>query len=301
MFSKIKPESIYRILIVGGSSAESVITGDEDSWYYLLLESLDSDSLLKGKIEVINAGVSGNNSKLINEQLQKQGFELKPDLILYYEAHNDIHLVTPWFKHLDTKIGLLAKSHLIHRLLHYRSMLYTYLVEKYFFTKMKITQWRIDEKLTSENFKSIITNCKKRSIDFVYIRQANNFPLEKDGKNLTDEHDLRELIKIYSEKKTIGEDKTRLSEEWSELMVFLQRLLLVIQTKICWLENIEVIDPLPAFEAARKDSLVLFQGHGNKTNFGVHTTCEGDKILAKCVFDGIKQKVENGVSYFAVK
>jgi len=94
-FSAIKPSDTYRIFMVGGSTmVGSGGSSDETSIPGILQKMFDSDSSVQ-KIEVINAGIAGENSDsellLIQEKLRV----LSPDLVIVYDGWNDLRADYP--------------------------------------------------------------------------------------------------------------------------------------------------------------------------------------------------------------
>ena len=94
-FSAIKPSDTYRIFMVGGSTmVGSGGSSDETSIPGILQKMFDSDSSVQ-KIEVINAGIAGENSDsellLIQEKLRM----LSPDLVIVYDGWNDLRADYP--------------------------------------------------------------------------------------------------------------------------------------------------------------------------------------------------------------
>lgn len=86
-----KPEDIYRIVTVGGSTTYSTgVANWEDDFARKLQKNLQ-DTYNYSSIEVINAGLGGWNSweSLIN--LEFNVINLEPDLIIIYHGANDVH------------------------------------------------------------------------------------------------------------------------------------------------------------------------------------------------------------------
>jgi hypothetical protein len=84
-----KPAGIFRILALGGSTTYSTST-DAEHAYPALLQTILRDEYGYTNIEVINGGGSGYTTWEIVANFQFRGLELEPDLILYYEAVNDL-------------------------------------------------------------------------------------------------------------------------------------------------------------------------------------------------------------------
>jgi hypothetical protein len=88
-FTVEKPFGIYRILAIGESSTFGFHVSDDKTWPYLLNEKYKTTSLDHKKVEVINLGLPWYNSE-DNLNLLNFALTLKPDLVIYYGAANDI-------------------------------------------------------------------------------------------------------------------------------------------------------------------------------------------------------------------
>jgi hypothetical protein len=90
-----KPEGEFRIACLGGSTTYSSFIEDADRSYPSLLETVLRE---RGQetVRVINAGAEGYSSweSLVN--LEFRVLDLEPDLILYYEAVNDLFTRIVW-------------------------------------------------------------------------------------------------------------------------------------------------------------------------------------------------------------
>ncbi len=81
-----KPPGLYRIVCIGGSTTEEGNTNE--TTYPNIVERKLQAAFGKGRVEVINAGISGIHS--YNERRRIEDFlELDPDLIVYYNGVND--------------------------------------------------------------------------------------------------------------------------------------------------------------------------------------------------------------------
>lgn len=92
-----KPEGVFRIVTLGGSTTYTVAVADNDKTYPRQMERLLREAYDHPQVEVINAGVVGYNSweTLINFQFRV--LDLDPDLVILYQNTNDVHarLVLP--------------------------------------------------------------------------------------------------------------------------------------------------------------------------------------------------------------
>ena len=127
-----KPPGTMRLLAVGASTTFGVNNPDGATWPALLEEELQRRA--RQRIEVLNGSQSSITLNRILELLSTQWLAYHPDVVLYYEAYNDtpytafrdVDLAITRF-HVQTWLGQWANR------LYYRSMLYTYLVEKLHF------------------------------------------------------------------------------------------------------------------------------------------------------------------------
>jgi len=106
-----KPEGVYRIVCVGGSTTAEGPTNALT--YPKLLERMLADRYGAGRIEVINAGVFASNAHTEMERLD-QYLALEPDLVVHYNVVNDITMLLPdWLNEgRSTWQRALAVSHL---------------------------------------------------------------------------------------------------------------------------------------------------------------------------------------------
>ncbi|MDD5678638.1 MAG: SGNH/GDSL hydrolase family protein [Kiritimatiellae bacterium] len=89
--SRVKPPGVFRIALVGGSSTYDTAIPDNNQTFAAKLQYVLRNTYHAKRVEVINAGVPGYNSweSLIN--LEFRVLDLSPDLVIYYEAVNDVH------------------------------------------------------------------------------------------------------------------------------------------------------------------------------------------------------------------
>jgi lysophospholipase L1-like esterase len=96
-FSSEKPDGVYRIVALGGSSTYDVSIKNNGETFTAQLEKLLKKEYGYTQIQVINAGVPGYNSWEILVNLEFRVLDLDPDLVIIYEGTNDVHarLVQP--------------------------------------------------------------------------------------------------------------------------------------------------------------------------------------------------------------
>ncbi len=83
-----KPEGTYRIVVLGDSSTYGVFVGYDQTYAAQLQQILRSDGY--PNVEVINGGVTGYTSWNILVDLALRIPVLEPDLVIFYEASNDV-------------------------------------------------------------------------------------------------------------------------------------------------------------------------------------------------------------------
>ncbi len=86
-----KPAGRFRIAVLGGSGTYTIKVPDYRQSFPAQLEKQLREHYGRANVEVINAGVGGYNSweTLIN--LQFRVLDLQPDLVIFYDAINDVH------------------------------------------------------------------------------------------------------------------------------------------------------------------------------------------------------------------
>jgi len=87
--TKVKPEGVYRIFIVGGSTAVSFGSSSDETTISGFLQKKFDALNLEQKIEVINAGVGGTFSYEENNLIKEYLLQFEPDFIIGYGGGND--------------------------------------------------------------------------------------------------------------------------------------------------------------------------------------------------------------------
>ncbi len=107
--SLTKPDGVYRIVAVGGSTTYSVDVEDyRDSYPHQLGDYLRGQGY--DHIEVINAGSGSYTSHHNFINIQFRVLPLQPDLIVIYQGYNDIHarIVYPYSDYQGDNSGYIA-------------------------------------------------------------------------------------------------------------------------------------------------------------------------------------------------
>jgi lysophospholipase L1-like esterase len=88
-FSLEKPDDVYRIVAIGGSTTFAVYLPHHQSYPVYLQQQL-REQLGIDKIEVINAGMTGSTSAESLHRMFTQVLPLDPDMVVIYHAYNDL-------------------------------------------------------------------------------------------------------------------------------------------------------------------------------------------------------------------
>ncbi len=103
--SQLKPEGVFRILVLGGSTTYTEAVIENDKTFPAQLQRLLREQHGQSNTEVINGGVPGYNSweSLVN--LCFRGIAMEPDLVMVHHGANDVHsrLVRPGAYHADNR------------------------------------------------------------------------------------------------------------------------------------------------------------------------------------------------------
>jgi lysophospholipase L1-like esterase len=103
-FAKAKPPGAVRIACIGASTTFCTEASDDGAWPAQLQKRLQA--MYPGVvIEVVNAGVPGYVITESRKNLEHRVLALEPDLVIYYEAQNDIAIDT---RDLARREGLIA-------------------------------------------------------------------------------------------------------------------------------------------------------------------------------------------------
>lgn len=86
-----KPDGVFRIVVLGGSSTYDVRIENNADIFTAQLEKLLKEEYGYQDVQVINAGVPGYNSWELLVNLEFRVLDLDPDLVIIYEGVNDVH------------------------------------------------------------------------------------------------------------------------------------------------------------------------------------------------------------------
>ncbi len=94
-----KPEGVYRILCLGGSTTYSAYVADPEQAYPRQLERILRDKLKTDKIEVVNGGITYATTAELLGTLALRGLQIEPDMVILNEGGNDIEpFLAPGYK-----------------------------------------------------------------------------------------------------------------------------------------------------------------------------------------------------------
>ncbi len=275
---KDEPADEYRIFVVGGSTVEDA-QSDEEMWTAQLKRRLPARHAGK-TITVVNAGKAGYESHRIFLYWVATLAAFTPDLVVYYEAWNE-QPTDVTFAHADDRIY--AGRDWLQQLLFYRSMLYTYAVEKAAFLRAARDRfWRTDLVQVRKGFRQL-QEAITPSARIVFVTQVIRFPRMWKGVDTFDRGAVSELLDRLHADRAYAYDVT-------EISALNQRMTLDYELEMCREFNIPVINILGEVEAlgdAVRAELFLDLGH---------LTPKGDRLVGDLVAKGVRPHLETVVS-----
>lgn len=268
-----KPPGTFRIVILGASSTFGVDNPDEATWPMFLEESLRRR--YGPNIEVLSASWPGVRIAYLLGTFSNEFKRYRPDMVIFYEGWNDtplepaseadsnianLHFHTWWGSWLSR--------------LYYRSMLYTYLVEKCHFVLARHYQDGLIPRVGyyEKQVGRLIQSIRQGGAIPVMVLQVNDShfkPLVRDLK-LNNLRGLRAFVlqAAQVDGRTNGDLHTQYRFYETQLLVEVVR-------RTAESKGIRVIDPWPTFQHYDK-AAPLFCGP-------VHLTDLGNRLLAETV------------------
>ncbi len=270
-----------RVLAVGGSSTYGINNPDSATWPARLQEILcDRGSR---QLEVLNVGIPGARLEHLNDRLEERQLHYRPDVVIYYEAFNNAIAHRSRFYHTEVAIQRLHAhdwfGREISKRLYYRSMLYTYLLEKAQFALLTGDRMIVPEiDYFQAQLQRFIRVVRSHGAVPVLVLQATQFPPRQEVEQL-DLHD-REAVKAFILRATRANGQASESQvydgEWSTPIRAYQTQVLVEVTRRTGLtEGVQVIDPRPAFARDEGDEPLFCDV--------IHLTDRGNRILANAI------------------
>lgn len=256
----------YRVVFLGGSTVEDA-QSDSEMMTAQFKQALPRT--FRGKqLKVVNAGKAGFESERIllhwNAWVQK----FSPDLVLYYEAWNE-QPTDFKFTRVDQRISTLRNR--VHTTLYYRSMFYTYLVEKFHFLSTPDEHfWKIDVERIHRNLPDLAARVRRSGARYVFVTQVIRFPRLWKGVDTFDYRAVDALLDRLRNDRTYVYDVT-------EISALNQRLAVLYTLELCRQQHIPVINILEAVEALGEDGRASMF-----TDLG-HLSVTGDRIVGRLI------------------
>jgi hypothetical protein len=180
-----KRENEFRILSLGESTTFGAYVGD-DATYSAKLEHILNQTRHTDRFTVINAGVSGYTSFQSLMYLEKRGFALDPDLVLFYHEYND-YLPTYVRDSQNNVIGMTLSDaeryHSRERRLH-RGLMQVSAVYRFFSYRLalsKILNFQYDDSNTRQESISIRIGDREESLKMpVRVRPEERIQILQD-------------------------------------------------------------------------------------------------------------------------
>ena len=259
----------YRVVFLGGSTVEDG-QSDAEMMTEQFKRALPASASGK-RVTVVNAGKANFDSRVIRTYWDSVVKKFSPDLVVYYEAWNEQQGDIK-FTGMRIDQGMAAfTQHRLHRMLYYRSMLYTYLVER-FGLRMAAARsrfWKVDLKQL-RHFLELSRAVRASGAQFVFATQIVRFPRMWKGVDTFDYRAVAALLDRLKADRSYAYDVTEISG-------LNQRLALRYTMELCRQQNIpiaDILDPVEALgEPARNE---LF------TDLG-HLTIKGDRLVGQLI------------------
>jgi hypothetical protein len=260
----------YRIIFVGGSTVEDMQSDSEmmTAQFKRVLPTTLSDK----RIAVVNAGKVGFESRRILVYWKSTLRTFSPDLLMYYEAWNEQPSDVKWVR-VDDRISTFGNR--VHKALYYRSLLYTYLVEKVaYLTTSNDHFWKTDVN-ELRHFTELARLVRESGSRFVFVTQVVRFPRMWKSVDTFDYHAVDALL-----------DRLRADKQYVydpiEISALNQRLAVFYTIDLCRQHDIPVVNILDRVEALGEAGRAdMFMDLG-------HLTIEGDRVVGELIARGLK-------------
>jgi hypothetical protein len=259
-----KPSGELRVFVVGGSTVEDA-QPDVDTWTMKLKAQLADP-----RVKVVNAGQTAMGSNRMTAMYESKLSLFHPDIVLYYEAWNE-QTQFGQLPQIDEQLGLLKVRNGLHNALHYKSALYTYLVEKYaFMTTKDVKFWKIDVGTLQKNLDRLSVVIRHSGARMVFVTQAIRFPRHWKGVDTFDPNAVDALLDRLRNDRSYAYDTEEISCLNQRLAVF--RSIEALRKK-----DVPVINILDEIEALGQDGRKpIFVDMG-------HLTWQGDELVGRLV------------------
>jgi len=259
----------YRVVFLGGSTVEDG-QSDAEMMTEQFKRALPASASGK-RVTVVNAGKANFDSRVIRTYWDSVVKKFSPDLVVYYEAWNEQQGDIK-FTGMRIDQGMAAfTQHRLHRMLYYRSMLYTYLVER-FGLRMAAARsrfWKVDLKQL-RHFLELSRAVRASGAQFVFATQIVRFPRMWKGVDTFDYRAVDALLDRLKSDRSYSYDVTEISG-------LNQRLALRYTMELCRQQTIPIVDILEPVEALGESARnELF------TDLG-HLTIKGDRLVGQLI------------------
>lgn len=268
-----KDSSEFRIFVLGGSTVQDLMCDQEMMTNQV---KMAFPSFYKGRhVKVINAGHMTYGSTEILDLYRRKIKHFFPNIVLYHEAWNEQRPYNRLFS-IDNAIEQFNNK--IQLSLSYKSMLYTYLVEKYHFVIMKnkrLRFWMIDLPKLKNNLLALnqeVLHCKGK---FIFITQPIRMPRFYSE---VDTFNYRDIIKRLN---SLRKDRNY-NYNCEEIGALNQRLGVFYSLEICRQYNIPYINILDQFESlSNHERDIMFIDYG-------HKSAQGNSLAGKLIADNLR-------------
>jgi hypothetical protein len=267
----------YRVVFLGGSTVEDG-QSDAEMMTEQFKRALPASASGK-RVTVVNAGKANFDSRVIRSYWDSVVKKFSPDLVVYYEAWNEQQGDIK-FTGMRVDQGLAVFSrHRLHRLLYYRSMLYTYLVERFGLRLAAARNrfWKVDLKQL-RHFVDLSRAVRATGARFVFATQIVRFPRVWKGVDTFDYRAVDALLDRLKADRSYAYDVTEISG-------LNQRLALRYTMELCRQQNIpiaDILDPVEALGEPVRNELFTDLGH---------LTIKGDRLVGQLIAKSIGELV----------
>lgn len=257
----------FRVVFLGGSTVQG-FQSDEEMMTAQFKQFFRRTPPGK-QLTVVNAGRPGFDSRRILEDYRSRVSRFPIDLALYYEAWNEQPTdVKPSMK-ADRIIAHVRNP--LHATLYQRSLLYTYLVEKYAFLATAGAKfWKIEVGTLRTSFNELAREVRRGGTRFVFITQVIRFPRMWKG---VDTFDFQAVNTLLDRLKA----DPRYVYDVTEISALNQRLAVLYTLGLCQehgVPAINIIEPVEALGEAGRAELFMDLGH---------LTVKGDRVVGGLV------------------
>jgi hypothetical protein len=273
-----KQPGTFRIITLGASSTFGSDSPDWATWPAFLEDALRRR--YGANIEVLNASWPGVRIGYLLHWFTKELYRYNPDMVIYYEGWNDTPLepsseveANVLHMHSFTRLGPLVSW------LHYRSMLYTYLVEKIQFHLAKRYTAGIIPRVGyfQREIKRFVELTRKHRAIPVLVLQANSSELEPEIRDLRleDQQAIRAVILNAADANSRSD-----FDRPAKIRLYQAQILVEVVRRAGGALGVQVIDPRLALVHS-KEAAPVFCGP-------IHLTDLGNQILANYIAEQLR-------------